>query len=205
MIAKRQFKLAILVVAVLTFVCLGVFTSGKLTYENAFGDASSASKVVELPTIEHPNNTETVFTSKECKSTCCVEKVALEPWYPTGRSKPAFYDLSSPMAFRHLAEIAYGDMPKPETVYAWRPELIACLQPYTVVWVDHYCFNDFLLQELPKITVPIVLVTGDGDWSVDPHHIKAINNTAIVRWFGMNCNIPESDIFTCLPLGISQW
>ncbi len=60
---------------------------------------------------------------------------------------------------------------------------------------------------LPKLRVPIVLVSGDSDSSAPKNFLTHLHSRKILHWLAMNCDMPAATTpkLSCLPLGVSQW
>lgn len=127
-------------------------------------------------------------------------------------------EFMSPIAIKLLADAHYGTSSVPEEQRSDLrrldlTNLISCLRPGAVIFVDSKSLNIFLNRIYHQIKIPFVLVSGDNDLSVPGTLNKRIltevfecPESLIIHWFAMNCdrNLNASR-FTCLINGISQW
>lgn len=152
------------------------------------------------------------------KSPCDAKKTRFR--YPTFRPEPYHVTISdriSLVGWKYLAELTYLDNPMNDVVDFYNPIdcFLTCLKPFTTVWVDNNVIPLFMRKIVPLLTVPIILLSGDGDHST-PHdsimELLAVSKTLegykknISHWYGHNCRplgpTLESWI-TCLPIGLS--
>lgn len=118
-----------------------------------------------------------------------------------------------------LADLHIGTRhPVPE----WGKPLLAAkkfdlskVYPGVSIFVDSADVPNFVIDVFPKISVPFILFTGDGDDAHPMNHVDNIllaEGTKVIRWFSQNClnynwsgyNINVSR-FECMPIGLSQW
>lgn len=127
-------------------------------------------------------------------------------------------DFMSPIAVKLMADAHYGTSSIPykmqkEMDLRQLRDLIGCLKPGAVIFVDTTSLKKFFNLYYNKIKVDFVLVSGDTDRSapeaLDSSYLmdKFLSSDSIViHWFAMNCNSnPDTTRFTCLVNGISQW
>ncbi|HEV7736009.1 MAG TPA: hypothetical protein VGO47_01370, partial [Chlamydiales bacterium] len=89
-------------------------------------------------------------------------------------------------------------------------------------WADEYCMDfdpalvkkgtsvfvslkyiDFFLEIiLPEIQNPFVLVTSNGDGTIDDKYLPFLENEKIIKWFGRNI-IAKHPKLQCIPLGVN--
>ena len=124
----------------------------------------------------------------------------------------------SPIAVKLLADAHYGTSSVPQEKQKKMDsmqlrDLVGCLKPGAVIFVDTVSLNIFFKDYYDKIKVNFVLVSGDTDLSapeaLDTEYMIdkfLMPNSTVIHWFAMNCNRnPDPVRFTCLMNGISQW
>ncbi|KAJ3316737.1 hypothetical protein HDV06_002973, partial [Boothiomyces sp. JEL0866] len=152
------------------------------------------------------------------------------PWKSTcGRKTDNFYypktiepgniqmeDRFSQIGIKLMAELTHTNMPTPQNFTNPWNEFMACYEPYTIIYLESWTVKHFLKVILPKLTVPVILITGDGDTSnpeIDIAKYKqylpepGTKNPVIAHWFAQHCR-PDAAKYkwiTCIPLGINQW
>ncbi|KAJ3320145.1 hypothetical protein HDV06_005622, partial [Boothiomyces sp. JEL0866] len=143
----------------------------------------------------------------------------IKQYYPTVLPKPedlSFEDRISQIGMKHMAELTYSNMPTPEQFKNPLEEVIGCLHPYTVIYVDAWRTQEFIDKALPQIKVPVIVMSGDGDTSNPSFDIKKYLDglsgkptrpPMIAHWFAQHCrpDAKEYDWVTCIPLGLNQW
>ncbi|KAL4425791.1 hypothetical protein ABPG75_009807 [Micractinium tetrahymenae] len=148
-----------------------------------------------------------------CRGQCCWRVDEL-PWAYGGEKGryPGVDDRISPADSKMLADVVvHNQLPWPP----WQPalpvltsELVPCLQPGTVIFVEGDALELFFTQFFPNIEVPHVIVSGDSDNSTPAEWRRFLNNTKIIAWYAYNCDVPNAhtvEKFFCWPLGLSQW
>ncbi|KAJ3312296.1 hypothetical protein HDV04_003189 [Boothiomyces sp. JEL0838] len=136
-------------------------------------------------------------------------------YYPTILPKPedlSFEDRISQIGMKHMAELTYSNMPTPEQFDNPLEDVIDCLHPYTVIYVDAWRTREFIDKALPQIKVPVIVMSGDGDTSNPSFEIKGLPDKPskppmIAHWFAQHCrpDAKQYDWITCIPLGLNQW
>ena len=83
--------------------------------------------------------------------------------------------------------------------------IIDNIKPYSSIYICTYALDKFVNTILPKIKVPIILVTGYSDDSIPYAHQEAfqkiIESEYVIHWFSQNCLINHPKI-TRIPIGI---
>ena len=89
-------------------------------------------------------------------------------------------------------------------------------------WADEYCMDfdpalvkkgttvfvslkyiDFFLETiLPEIQNPFILVTSNGDGTIDDRYLPFVENEKIIKWFGRNI-VAKHPKLQCIPLGVN--
>ncbi len=140
-------------------------------------------------------------------------------WMPTSTRFPQRIDrMGINEAREYLSEMYYGQLPLPATFHGTNltRDLLPCLQPGTVLYVDLKSVPTFFMEVYPFIPVPFVLLTTDGDESAPGRaHLKYLHHSMpsgsaskLLHWYSSNCDLPAEVTggqFTCIPLGLSQW
>ncbi|KAJ3307921.1 hypothetical protein HDV04_002299, partial [Boothiomyces sp. JEL0838] len=125
-------------------------------------------------------------------------------------------DRFSQIGIKHMAELTHTNMPTPENFTNPWSEFMTCYEPYTIIYLESWTVKHFLKHILPKLTVPVILITGDGDTSnpeIDIEKYKqylpepGTKNPVIAHWFAQHCrpDAAKHKWITCIPLGINQW
>eukprot|EP01036_Dinobryon_divergens_P033610 gene33610-43437_t len=152
------------------------------------------------------------------KTACDSKKTVFR--YPAIRPEPSHVTIAdriSLVGWKYLAELTYLDNPMNEVVDFHNPIncYLSCLKPFTTVWVDNNVVPLFMKNILPSLSVPIILLSGDGDHSTPPDSIisdlmipetLAQYKKVIAHWYGHNCRPLDSTLegwITCLPIGLS--
>ncbi|CAF1081654.1 unnamed protein product, partial [Didymodactylos carnosus] len=159
--------------------------------------------------------------SRGCLERCCWTTSNLTWFTP---DKHRILRRLSPIDVKLIADLHYGTLQVPDgfKLPKLTKELIPCIQPGTVFFVDSPDIEVFLKDYHQNIKVDYILITGDSDISV-PTNLESktgittslIENildgkTHILHWFAMNCDLgskrhKKTQHFTCIPNGISQW
>ncbi|KAJ3268030.1 hypothetical protein HDV01_003519, partial [Terramyces sp. JEL0728] len=124
-------------------------------------------------------------------------------------------DRFSQIGIKFMAELTHTNMPTPEKFYNPWKEFMNCYEPYTIIYLEAWQ-QQYLKFLLPKLTVPVILITGDGDTSnpgIDIQRFKkylpepGVRKPIIAHWFAQHCrpDAAKYDWITCIPLGINQW
>ncbi|KAG2422781.1 hypothetical protein HXX76_015801 [Chlamydomonas incerta] len=89
----------------------------------------------------------------------------------------------------------------------FRPEFAECIQPTTIIWVDTTELAAFFDTVLPHLRVPIILASGDSDYTAPKSYLPHLSSRKLLHWLAMNCDLPAATTakLSCLPLGVSQW
>ncbi|KAJ3255345.1 hypothetical protein HK103_006368, partial [Boothiomyces macroporosus] len=125
-------------------------------------------------------------------------------------------DRFSQIGIKHMAELTHTNMPTPENFTNPWSEFMTCYEPYTIIYLESWTVKHFLKHILPKLTVPVILITGDGDTSNPEIDIQkyrqylpepGTKNPVIAHWFAQHCrpDAAKHKWITCIPLGINQW
>lgn len=174
----------------------------------------------------------------DCHGTCCVRKVfrplvdSPSPQQPPHDANTTLlvHRLSPRDSKEQLADLLFvgsedRPMPPGSRYQLFREAFLPCLQYGTALFVEAHVLPRFFREVLPRIRVPVVLVSGDSDKngsyallhdteaSVDP-----IVRKRLLAWYAMNCDgidqeqlmngnhvVPQQPPFFCLPLGLHQW
>ena len=135
---------------------------------------------------------------------------------------PTMLDRLSQIDIKLLADLHYGYLPVPDDIQLSKltNDILPCLQNNTSIFVDTSDLGRFFGEFHERISINYILITGDSDLSCPIHlvnsHSSLLNQifarkTRIIHWFAMNCDLgnnkqwKQSNIFTCIPQGISQW
>ncbi len=158
-----------------------------------------------------------------CRQSCCWSQKRMINFYNGEKNRfPSVLDRLSQIDFKLLADLHYGSLKIPDGIKLPKLtyEILPCLQNNTVIFVDTNDLRDFFRDFHKKISVDYILITGDSDFPCPFHVIRTqsrlldqifAGKTHILHWFSMNCYLGDnaewkkSTIFTCIPLGISQW
>lgn len=157
---------------------------------------------------------EDVLDRTTCLEKCCWTQKRIE-WAYGGEKgrRPGLNDRLSTVDSKMLGDVVFGELPKPDWFQgAYTPltmEILPCLQPGTVIFVENEYINPFFQTMHPHIPVEYVLISGDSDSKSPEGAANFIDDEKIIHWFGMNCNPPTPSQlltrFTCIPNGVSQW
>ncbi|KAJ3268031.1 hypothetical protein HDV01_003520 [Terramyces sp. JEL0728] len=178
--------------------------------ESAFSYSKTSKWVKEEPVI--PASKANAYIEGTCGT-------KVKQYYPAVLPKPealSFEDRISQIGMKHMAELTYSNMPTPEQFKNPLEDVIDCLHPYTVIYVDAWRTQEFIDKALPQIKVPVIVMSGDGDTSNPSFDIKKyLDGTPgsptrppmIAHWFAQHCrpDAKEYDWVTCIPLGLNQW
>lgn len=209
-------RLALLTFAFLSGLCLLLI----------FKASHAKGREVELPLetepeFQHWNANDTApitFEPWQCLSTCCLSRNRTNDYFKgqPGHS-PVERDVMSPMNFKLLADLHYGDDKQPEGVRTLLQKLslstVPCLQPGVVIFVDTVASAPFLEIFFPLIKVPFVLISGDSD-QANPYDKKTwetlTSSPLVLHWFVGNYRGPPegTSLFSklsLLPIGNNQW
>ncbi|KAJ3274265.1 hypothetical protein HDV01_003338, partial [Terramyces sp. JEL0728] len=140
-------------------------------------------------------------------------------FYPTTIPKPkdlAFTDRISQIGMKRFGELTYRNMPVPEKFDNALEDFLDCLHPYTTIYVDSWRTLEFAQKIMPKLKVPVIVISGDGDSSNPYFGIRTFlkklpgkpkRPPMIAHWFAQHCrpDAAEWDWITCIPLGVNQW
>lgn len=168
----------------------------------------------------------------KCATRCCSKPMELiNPYYsnssllgitindrltPIDFKQLADFHFSCPASLtvwqRMFASLWYGsvrklDQPAGFGIRSLTRETISCLEPGAVIFVDQPNISYFQSYFLKFITVPFVLITGDGDETpCAATYTSLVRHKLIIHWYGMNCGMNPNPLkFSCLFNGISQW
>jgi hypothetical protein len=158
-----------------------------------------------------------------CQQTCCWSRRKMKHFYNGEKDRfPTVLDRLSQIDIKLLADLHYGNLPVPDEIQLSKltDDILSCLQNNTIIFVDTPDLSNFFNRFHERISVNYILITGDSDLSCPVHimnsHLYLLNQifarkTRIIHWFAMNCDLgnneqwKKSNIFTCIPQGISQW
>ena len=144
-----------------------------------------------------------------CTDTCCWQRVDAPQLFNGERGRaPEVHERISIIDLKNLAEVVYGTLGKPAvfSVPLMTPDMLPCLQPGTLLYVEALFLVEFMEHYYPKLPHPIVLITGDSDHPATPQDFADALNGKVLHWFGDNVNTYRSfSNFTALPIGLSQW
>ncbi|UJR13224.1 hypothetical protein I4U23_000246 [Adineta vaga] len=135
---------------------------------------------------------------------------------------PTYFDRLSSIDMKLLADLHYGNLTIPNEISLEKltTNILPCLQNSTIIFVDTTNLKDFFDKFHQEILINYILITGDSDLSAPLHLISSHyhllddifqGKTRIIHWFAMNCDFGneskwiKSNIFSCIPQGISQW
>lgn len=131
-----------------------------------------------------------------CLSAIAVPNLRrIEP-LPDPATRPSHYPLLTGDTFRAACDYRID-----ETCRDFDPTVVQKGSTIFVAMPFVPFFFDTVLSELPH---PIILVTSNGDGTIDESCLPKLELEKILHWFGRNVIIKHPKI-TCIPLGVSWW
>jgi hypothetical protein len=110
------------------------------------------------------------------------------------QNRPSHYPLISGDTFRACCDLVID-----ETSTDFDPKLV---KKGSTIFVGMPYIKFFLDVISPEISEPFILVTSNGDGTIDDTFFPYLDNENLVKWFGRNI-IATHPKLTCVPLGVS--
>jgi hypothetical protein len=140
-----------------------------------------------LPTSPPPIAAEEIISGERLQTIADVTVMT--------ESKAAYHSSCPPMKLAHFAE---GLAPNEQG--------LAALKEARVIFVYAEMIRDFAANLLPRLEKPIVLITHNGDTSIDGEYSALLDDPHLLHWYGQNARLKHPKL-TALPIGIgnAQW